>query len=325
MASVAEAQGQQSALSAALQQGLDAIDRSQVVVFRQYAKIVLSNDGTVFWSATGTTLTAPGSLHYATDRHQDEDQTIGVNHVIFTSEEEVTDFNAISPSLLWVGTQPSDDPNVPLQVVFSRRSNYYQQADIWHYVGDAVYPALTAQLISSPNDLPAGPIVSNSLPIWLSQNSFAPVYPSFLVPDNVIPPYIVAHVEPTMTRALQAFPTYTWPGVTVPNSGASPMHNLASEQLAADLVRLTLYGFSNQTAIQYYASLIDYSYNTDAFGFMTSPAIRDDKRTQVEIAAVAQKKTIEITASYYQSTADAVARRLILAASITTTPVSFQS
>ena len=325
MASVNEAQGQQSALTAALQQGLDAIDRSQVVVFRQYAKMVLSADGTVFWSATGVTLTASGSLHYATDRHQDEDQTIGVNLVIFTSEVEVTDFNAIAPTILWVGTQESDDPNAPLQVVFSRRSNYFQQANIWHYVGDAVYPALQAQLITSPNDLPAGPIVSNSLPIWLSQNSFAPVYPSFLVPDNVVPPYIVAHIEPTETRALQAFPTYTWPGVTVPNSGASPMHDLPSEQLAADLVRLTLYGFSNQTAIQYFASLIDYSYNTDAFGFMNSPAIQDDKRMQVEIAAIAQKKTIEILASYYQSTADAVARRLILSASVTTTVSQFTS
>ena len=38
-----------------------------------------------------------------------------------------------------------------------------------------------------------------------------------------------------------------------------------------------------------------------------------------EIAAIAQKKTIEILASYYQSTADAIARRLILSAAVTTT------
>ena len=62
------------------------------------------------------------------------------------------------------------------------------------------------------------------------------------------------------------------------------------------------------------ASLIDYSVNTDTFGFCNSPVIVDDKRTQVEISALAMKKHFTISASYYQSTADAIARRLILAA-----------
>lgn len=99
--------------------------------------------------------------------------------------------------------------------------------------------------------------------------------------------------------ALGSFPIYTWPGTTVPNSGASPLHDLPSSQLMRDEVRLTLYGFTNQQAIQYYASLIDYSYNTDDFGFCNSPAIQDEKRAQVEIAALAMKKTITILASYY--------------------------
>jgi hypothetical protein len=172
--------------------------------------------------------------------------------------------------------------------------------------------------VQSYADLPVGPIVSNSLPIWLGQNSFAPVYPSFLVPDNAVSPYVVAHVEPSQTDVLQNFPHYVWPGVTVPGSGASPLHDLPSYQLARDRVRLTLYGFTNQTAIQYLAALIDYSLNTDAFGFGNSPAIRDDKRTQVEISAIAQKKTIELVANYYQGTADAIARRLILSAAVDT-------
>jgi hypothetical protein len=74
-------------------------------------------------------------------------------------------------------------------------------------------------------------------------------------------------------------------------------------------------------AIQYLAMLIDYSVNTDNFGFGNSPAIRDDKRPQVEIAALAMKKTINIIAWYYQSTADAVARRLILGAGFSTIAV----
>jgi hypothetical protein len=136
------------------------------------------------------------------------------------------------------------------------------------------------------------------------------------VPDNVEPPYVTAHIEPGETTALQAFPTYAWPGAPTPPTALQPM---ASAQLMRDTVRLTLYGFTNQRAIQFYAALIDYSLNTDDFGFCNSPAIRDEKRMQVEIAALAMKKTLTILASYYQGTADAIARRLILSASITTT------
>ncbi|HQT68625.1 MAG TPA: hypothetical protein PLC74_13590, partial [Acetobacteraceae bacterium] len=130
-------------------------------------------------------------------------------------------------------------------------------------------------------------------------------------------------IEPEGTEAIQAFPTFTWPGVTEPDSGAAPLHELPSDQLMRDRVKLTLYGFTNQQAIQYYVSLIQYSLDTDAFGFMNNPAIRDEKKPQVEISALAMKKTIDIMASYYQSTADAIARRLLLAATVTTTVQPF--
>lgn len=313
MPSISETTGLQGQLDAALRAGIDSLSRQQTVVFTQYTKSVIPTDGFVFWVATGTTLTAKGSLHYGTDRVQEEDQTIAINHIIFTSETEISEFNAIAPDMMWVGDWTID--TFALKVAFSRIGPYYQQADVWHYVGDAVNAPFLSQLVATAADLPAGPLVSNSLPIWLGQNSFAPVYPSFLVPDNVRPPYIAAHIEPIETLAVQSFPIYQWPGVDEGNG----FHLLPSQQLARDRVRLTLYGLSNQAAIQYLSSLIDYSQNTDAFGFMNSPAIRDEKRTQVEIATIAQKKTIEIIASYYQSTADAVARRLILSASVTTT------
>ncbi|NDU92420.1 MAG: hypothetical protein G3I10_07400, partial [Ferrovum sp.] len=301
MGIVNEAAAAPGQLQAALAAGLASISSNQTVSFQQYTKSTLPTDGYVFWVATGTTQQFTGSLHLFSDRHQDEDQTISVNKVVFTAPEEITQLNAVAPGTMWVGTWATD--SVSLQVAFAERGAFYEQSGLWHYAGFAVYPALSAQLVASIADLPVEPIVSNSLPIWLSQNSFAPVYPSFLVPDNVIPPYVVAHVEPLGTAALGAFPVYTWP--TNPVSG---LNQLSSSQLMKDSVRLTLYGFTNQTAIQYFASLIDYSLNTDDFGFCNSPAVQDDKRTQVEIGAVAMKKTIAIEASYYQSTADAVAR-----------------
>jgi hypothetical protein len=307
-------------LHGALAAGVASISASQSVPFTQYTKVVLSQDGYVFWVASSTVQSFTGSLHYMTDTHQDEDQTLAVNRVIFTAPEEVTIFNSINPQTMWVGTWQTGGG--PIQVAFSERGSFYKQAGLWHYSGYAVYPALSSQLVASPADLPTGPIVSNSLPIWLAQNQIAPVYPSFLVPDNVVPPYVVAHIEPSGTVALGAFPILTLPGVVQPGSPA-PFTDYPSSQLMRDDVRLTLYGFTNQQAIQYFVDLVEFSTSEEAtggaFGFCNSPAIRDEKRTQTEITAIAMKKTIEIQASYYIGTADAYARRHILSAAVSTT------
>jgi hypothetical protein len=317
MSIINEAAAAPSQLAATLAAGVDQISNQQVIPFQQFTKFTFEQDGYVFWVASGMTQQFKGSLHILSDRKQEEDETLAANHLVFTAEEEVSQLNAIAPGTMWIGTWETD--NATLQVAFSSTGLNYRQAELWHYRGFAVYPALASQLVTSEDDLPVGPIVSNSLPIWLAQNSMAPVYPSFLVPDNVVPPYITAHIEPDETIAVGAFPIYGWPGTTEPTPVPAPLHDLPSSQLMRDTVRLTMYGFTNQQAIQFYVSLMEYSLNTDNFGFCNSPSIRDAKRTQVEIAALAMKKTLEIQASYYQGTADAVARRLILSASVSTT------
>jgi hypothetical protein len=313
MPSIAESLNSQSQLADTLAAGVNTLSQQQTIQFTQYVKSTLPADGYVFYVNTGMTTTVQGSLHFATDQQQNEDETIDINRVIFTALSQIDAFNQAAPNDLFIGEFEG------IQFSFRSRGSFYQQANLYHYVGDAVYPALASQLINDANDLPTGPIVSNSLPIWLSQNSFAPVYASYLVPANVVPPYVTAHIEPDLTE-VPSFPIYVWPGTTESGSPA-PLHDLPSTQLAKDSVRLTLYGFTNQQAIQFYASLIDYSLNTDNFGFGNSPAIKDHKRTQTELGVIAMKKTIDIIAWYFQSTADAVARRLILEAgfsSITT-------
>ena len=91
----------------------------------------------------------------------------------------MTQFNVVEPQRMWLGSWPIPG-SPPLEVAFSQRGNYFEQANIWHYSGFAVFPTLKTQVIASASDLPSGPIVSNSLPIWLSYNAFVPVYPSFL-------------------------------------------------------------------------------------------------------------------------------------------------
>jgi hypothetical protein len=329
MSLINEAASAPSQLATALAAGVDDISSDQTVTFQQYTKYTFSEDGYVFWVATGSAQQFAGSLHVLSERKQEEDQTLAANQFVFTAEQEVSQLNSVAPDSMWVGAWQVDD--TVLQVAFSSTGMNYQQAGLWHYRGFAVYPALASQLIDSVADLPVGPIVSNSLPIWLglpSQSAVyaplgvAPVYASFLVPDNVVPPYVTAHIEPSSTIAQQAFPLFDWSARTNPNGDPSPLYELPSWQLMRETVRLTFYGFTNQQAIQFFAALMDYSANTDDFGFGNSPAIVDDKRTQVEIAALAMKKTMVIQASYYQGTADAIARRLILSAGFSSITVS---
>jgi hypothetical protein len=320
MPSAQEASGQQSAIQSALDAGLNSIAQRQQVQFQKYSRLALASDGSVFWIAQqAVVMTAIGSLHYATDREQSETSTLGLSDVIFSSESEITQFSAIAPDFMWIGRW--DIPNAPpLRVAFSHLGNLFREAEIYHYTGTAITALMLPNIIDNPADIPAGPIVSNSLPIWLAQNSYngnsVQVFPSFLVPENLRPPYIAVHIEPSMTDALGAFPVIgPWPGVIEPNSGASPFHDLAASQLCRDEVTLTLYGFSNDAAWQYWTALIEASAAGIApFGFANSPVIQDEKQKQTELAALAQKKTLHISANYLQGTADAVARRLILEA-----------
>jgi len=120
----------------------------------------------------------------------------------------------------------------------------------------------------------------------------------------------VAHIEPELTRPLQAVPYY------VRTSGPG-FQQTTSYQLYYDFVELILYGFNNTMAQQFYTSLIDASVDAGTFGFAGEiPSLRDEKRVQPEISAIAMKKTLCFGASYYQSTADAVARRLIISATL---------
>jgi len=293
-------------LAATLAAGVDTLSSNQTITFQPYTKYVFTEDGFVFWVKSGATFDVKGSLHQIADQNQNEDETIAINRMIFTSEEEVTKFNEPDSQTLYVGAWDID--GVTLKVVFNTSGQTYKQAGLWHYNGDAVYPALEAQFVNSVDDLPVGPIVSNSIGIWLSLDDFAPVYPSYLVPSNIRPPYIAVHIGPEDTTPLQQFASYDWPGTqTGPN-----WYELNSSQLMQDQVKLILYGFTAQQVGQYMSYLQDHSRDTDEFGFCNSPAITDGKRKQTEIGAIAEQKIIKILASYYQRVSDAVARRLIL-------------
>ena len=304
----------------ALAAGVDTLGQSQTVTFVPYVRTALPIDGFVFWvnaallsepdaALAGLTTRAPvvvpGSLHYASQGSQVEDETIVVRRVDFTAEQPIRAFAEVAPTVIYVGTWATQMGQ--FRFTFSARGAYYEEAGTSHYVGDAVYPAFEAQLIDQPGDFSDRQVVSNSMPAWLSMLKFPlfpsdichvpqlQLYPAYLVPDNLLPAY--GAVEISDTRALQAFPTI----------GPRSEHT----QLCADRVRLTLYGLRNDEALD----LLDYSLTyfeyADTLGLMNTPAVYDDHRHQIELAAIAMKKTVDFEVSYLQSRMREIARTYI--------------
>jgi len=291
-------------LEPTLAQGIATLSQNQQVSFQLYRLFVLPLDGYVFWVADGTVppLSAQGSLHFQSSAMQTEADSATVNSVIFTTKTPLDQLLAIAPGTMWVGTFNG------VQFAFRESGMNYRAAGIYHYRGDAIYAPLTTQLIGLGQSLPdsSQAIVSNSLPAFLALTAMPfPVFPSFAVPANQAPPYVAVHIDPNQTTALQPIPFI--------DSTSS------SWQLAHDMVKLTLYGMTSNQAIDYLNYLIAQCTDTGPFGLMNGPIIRDEKQIEREFQILAQRKTITLEVSYYQSRIQDIARQLIEQAILTCT------
>lgn len=303
MATLNEAANAQSQANSDLA-GSKLLSRDAVVTFARYIRQVLPLDGYVFWIKTLTD-TVQGSLHYTTDKRQLEDETIAINRVRFTTGHEIQLFNDVSSTVMWVGIYQG------LKFAFTRGIDFFAASGVYHYDGDAVYPALETQLVDQgsqfgdktlivSNSLPAWLTLVNYDPIWLAPlNPTIPLFPSFAVPDNFPPPYGAVHITPNQTQAMQASP---WLG---------PRYS--HYQLASDAVRITLYGATNSMAEDFVDLVNSYirDYGDGTIGLMNMPIVRDEKRTQAELGILAMKKTVEFEVSYYQTRINDLARQLI--------------
>lgn len=289
----------------ALLAGLADISQQQPVTFTTYSRYVLPLDGFVFWLRRGT-FQATGALHYSTERYQAEDETATRNSVVFTSGTEIVDLNTPNSTTLIVGEIDG------MKYAFTRQGWFFPPAAVWHYTGEALQPSEATQLVDNPGRLdPTQLIVSNSLPAWLSLFNYRPIwltplnpaiplFPSYLVPDNIEPPYGSVHIEPTSTVALQSAPWLD--------------RDSSHYQLTAEDVRITLYGCSNNQALDFLDLINRYSYDYNVIGIMNMPTVRDGKRAAPEAMILAQQKFIDVRVSYVQTRINNLARQMILEA-----------
>lgn len=303
-----------NAMASALAAGLDTIDQKQSVAFTLYVKQILPIDGFVFWLKADQLVTPPadmplvllieGSLHHATVNTQSEDENFATQRLIFTAKDPVSSLSAMAPDTLYMAEVDG------YKYAFSARSNWYRQADLYHYTGDAVYPALADMVIDDIADLDlTNRVMSDSMPIWLMlTHSVLPafantwkLYPAYLLPDNLEPPYAAVNVDERQTRALSAGKFYDGVGNRF--------------QLVTDTVEISFYGVRNDEILDWIDGVVQYALdNATVFGVMNSPVPGDMKRTQVEISTIAQKKTVTFQVCYYQTRLNAIVHKYILSA-----------
>lgn len=264
-------------------------------------------------ASTANEFTVEGSFHYVNDLEQGEAESSTRSRVIFTALDPVRDLLEAGPDVLYLCTYGG------LRFSFSSDGTNYFQAGLHHYTGNAVYNDMATQVVDDPTDFDAiHPVVSNSLPLWIALNYFEPnwpfipsfptarLYPSFLVAQNILPPWVAVHIGGGDTSALQGQPLI----------GPRYQHY----QLATDNVRLTFYGLRNNEAQDFMDALNQYSLDTGYFGIMNTPIIRDVKRNDVELGTLAQRKEVDFQISYYQTQMRDIARQLILSATVTFHP-----
>lgn len=303
-------------LGALLEAGVNLLDASQTITFTLYKRMILPFDGFAFWvNVNLVTLaegdpapvtTVQGALHFSTEMQQEEESTISLNTIVFTALAPCDLFQQIDPQWLYLASWQG------ARFSFSSQGKYFQQADLWHYVGVAVTSVMSTQIIDTQAQLDALKlVVSNSLPIWINMPYYVPpypgfvcpiakIYPSFLVPENEVPPYASVHIEDTVSL--------------VETATLGP--TLSSNQLTAETVRVIMYGVNNDDAITFLNFVIQYSFDWNFIGMMNMPIIRDEKLAQSEIQTIAQKKSIEFRVSYLQNSVRDIARQFILHAKV---------
>ena len=332
MPTLDEVLGSRTSAGANAATGVQVLSDMGTITFNKYIRLVLPADGFVFWvrasllsksallgamllnsvplnqagqfTNTGSMeFTVQGSFHWDTTKRQEEGQNYAASTAVFTALEEVNDLKAVAPGVAWIATKDE------MTFAFSSQGFFYRTMDLFHYRGMAVFSDLLTQVVDNAGSAELQrPVVSNSLPIWLSFNTYStfygiqragiPLYPSFLVPDNMAPPYGAVHVVPESTQALAAAPRLS--------------RKLSHDQLVMETVRVTLSGTRNDTGLDFMDFVNQYTLDTGNMGLMNIPTLRDEKRAQPELGIIAQRKSAEFQISYHQHRARDIARQLIL-------------
>jgi hypothetical protein len=252
-----------------------------------------------------TDVLVQGSLHYDSLSDQRADASVDSSTVVFTSLSEIQAFNQIGSNFLYIGSYRD------IRFAFASRGYLYEQADLYHYVGKAIYSTTTTQIVDDVESFNPDVFNSDSIPIWMYLNYYVPpypggftcpfpLYPAFLVDDNIPPPFGAVHVERTEVLAPIPLANSRW----------------KTDHLCRDRVTIHMYGANNLMASDFRDFVEQYSKDWSRIGIATVGAIIDLKHVQTELKVIAQRKSISFDVNYLQSASRDLARQYIIKAKV---------
>ena len=252
-----------------------------------------------------TDVKVQGSLHYDSMTEQRADATVDSSTVIFTSLSEIQEFNQIGPDFLYIAAYRD------IRFAFSSRGYLYEQADLYHYVGKAIYSTTATQVIDDIEDFDPEVFNSNSIPIWMFMNYYVPPFEGGLTcPFQLFPAFLVDGNTPTPFGSIEV--VRTDPLHPVPVLG----RRMQADHLCRDRVTIHMYGAGNRLASDFREFVEQFSVVENKIGIATTGAITDANHIQSELQVIAQRKSITFEVNYLQSVSRDMARQYIVKAKV---------
>jgi len=266
-------------------EGYQQLSGQQKITFTKYVQRVLPVDGWVFWvkaslidgEAAPFTKVYSGTLHQSVNQTQEATKTNAVTNIILTANKPIDELKEVSATVMWLGEYDGS------KFSFNVQNAFYDNARQYHYAGDAVYVENTPNIIDDIDDLDLeNGIVTNCIPVFITLNEQVQIYPAFLAPTNLKPPY--ATIEVKDTRGIAAGQSY------------NPFED--SGMLQWDKVELTIYGLRKKQLSDFLKYLENQQLVTEAFGMYWLPSVQNENVPQSEINVLTNKKVLNFDVNY---------------------------
>jgi hypothetical protein len=224
-----------------------------------------------------------GVMHYDNDVKQNVDETPTRNLVVFACDRPVP-FWGVAGDSEYISSSVGDGLQY---IVFDRQTQTFQQSGIHQYTGRELFPANRSQIIETGEQLQRllNVTVSNSLPKLLKIAPDRVKFPSYLIPSDLTPPYIVVHVDTASTTPLHWAPT-------VDRTGSEYQH-------MRETVYFICYGLDDQEVSAFTREIRDWcEAPSHEMGLTVAPTVQESLRTQSELNILAMKKVIKMEVNY---------------------------
>jgi len=266
-------------------EGYQQLSGNQKITFTRYVSKILPIDGWHFWVKAelldGETepfnKVVSGTLHQSVNQTQEATKSNAITSIILTVNQPIDLLKEVNQESMWLGEYDGS------KFSFNIQNAFYDNANQFHYAGDAVYIENSDAFIDDINDLNLDDtVITNCIPLFIALNDQVQIYPAFLNPTNLKPPY--ATIEVKQTTGVAA-------GITFNEFDDSKL-------MQWDKVELSIFGLRKKQLSDFLKYLTTKQLETEAFGIYWLPSIQNENIPQSEVNILTNKKVLSFDVNY---------------------------